>query len=155
MFGPEVAPAILTHGHSFAERLAGDEELVAEICKRFESARSEGRFPILSALLTETSDKDLEGVLPVRLGSDGTSSARNARPTGPAISRPGMATWKLTEKTSTPVWPSVCTTCAPSPASGSRSCYASVIYGMEESLGLPLKQQSGDVFSPPGSRPIR
>jgi hypothetical protein len=56
MFGPEVGPAILTHGHSFAERLAGDEELVTEICKRFETARSEGRFPILSALLTETSD---------------------------------------------------------------------------------------------------
>ena len=29
-------------------------------CKRFETARSEGRFPILSALLTETSDKNLE-----------------------------------------------------------------------------------------------
>jgi hypothetical protein len=27
-------------------------------------------------------------------------------------------------------------------------------YGMEESLGLPLKQRSGDFFSPPGSRPI-
>ena len=60
MFGPEVGPAILTHGHSFAERLAGDEELVAEICERFETARSEGRFPILTALLTETSDEDLE-----------------------------------------------------------------------------------------------
>ena len=46
MFGPEVGPAILTHGHSFAERLGRDEELVAEICKRFETARSEGRFPI-------------------------------------------------------------------------------------------------------------
>ena len=27
-------------------------------------------------------------------------------------------------------------------------------YGMEESLGLPLKQQSGEFFSPAGSRPI-
>ncbi len=27
-------------------------------------------------------------------------------------------------------------------------------YGMEESLGLPLKQQSGEFFSPPRSRPI-
>jgi hypothetical protein len=38
----------------------GDEELVAEICKRFEAARSGDRFPILSALLTETSGEDLE-----------------------------------------------------------------------------------------------
>ena len=60
LFGPEVGPELQTHGYSFAERLAGDEELVAEICKRFEAARSEGRFPILSALLTETSDKHLE-----------------------------------------------------------------------------------------------
>src|ERR687898_812386 len=43
MFGPEVGPAILTHGHSFAERLAGDEELVTEICKRFEKALQEER----------------------------------------------------------------------------------------------------------------
>ena len=28
-------------------------------CKRFETARSEGRFPVLSALLTETSGKNL------------------------------------------------------------------------------------------------
>ncbi|MDQ3252041.1 MAG: hypothetical protein M3P86_07040, partial [Actinomycetota bacterium] len=34
--------------------------LVAEICKRFETARSEGRFPILSALLTEALADDLE-----------------------------------------------------------------------------------------------
>jgi hypothetical protein len=27
-------------------------------------------------------------------------------------------------------------------------------HGMDESLGLPLKQQSGNFFSPPGSRPI-
>ncbi len=44
LFGPEVGPEIKTHGHSFAERLVGDELLVAEICKRFEAARSESRF---------------------------------------------------------------------------------------------------------------
>ena len=60
LFGPEVGPEIQTHGHSFAERLGREEELVAEICKRFEAARSKGRFPILSALLTETSGEDLE-----------------------------------------------------------------------------------------------
>ena len=31
------------------------------MCKRFETARSEDRFPILSALLTETSDKESPG----------------------------------------------------------------------------------------------
>ena len=56
---PVQAPAS-SRSLRFAERLAADEELVAEICKRFETARSEGRFPILSALLTETSEEDLE-----------------------------------------------------------------------------------------------
>ena len=40
LFWPELGPEIQVHCHLFAERLAGDEELVAEICKRFEAARS-------------------------------------------------------------------------------------------------------------------
>ena len=117
MFGPELGPEILTHGHSFAERLASDELLVAEICKRFATARSEGRFPILSALLTETSEEDLEEVF--RYGcAQMALPPQETPPEGHGISRLGKATWKLTEKTSTLVWPSVCPTCVPSPASG-------------------------------------
>src|SRR5215213_4074757 len=151
MFGPEVGPAILTHGHSFAERLAGDEELVTEICKRFETARSEGRFPILSALLTETSDKDLEQFF-----------------------RSGWAQMALPPRES-----SVRQPCDELPWEGDLEAYREDLYagmafgmrdmrafarewleellrvgyyGMEESLGLPLKQQSGDFFSPAGLR---
>src|SRR5919107_2100815 len=153
MFGPEVGPAILTHGHSFAERLAGDKELVAEICNRFETARSEGRFPILSSLLTETSDKDLEQFF-----------------------RSGWAQMALPPRESSDPQP-----CDESPWEGDLEAYREDLYagmafgmpdmrafarewleellrvryyGMEESLGLPLKQQSGDFFSPAGSRPI-
>ena len=141
MFGPEVGPAILTHGHSFAERLGRDEELVAEICKRFETARSEGRFPILSALLTETSGKDLEEffrsgwalmALPPRESSirqswdlspwDGDLEAyREDLYAGMAFGMPDMRAF-------------------------AREWLEELVrvgyYGMEESLGLPLKQQS-------------
>jgi hypothetical protein len=153
MFGPELGPAILTHGHSFAERLAGDEELLAEICKRFETARSEGRFPILSALLTETSEEDLKEFF-----------------------RSGWARMALPPR-ETPVR----RPCDVSPWDGDLQAYREDLYagmafgmedmrafarewlqellrvgyyGMEESLGLPLKQQSKEFFSPAGSRPI-
>src|SRR5215211_3396976 len=153
MFGPEVGPAILTHGHSFAERLAGDEELVTEICKRFETARSEGRFPILSALLTETSEEDLEQFF-----------------------RSGWAQMALPPRES-----SVRQPCDESPWEGDLEAYREDLYagmalgmpdmrafarewleelirvgyyGMEESLGLPLKQRSGDFSAPPKPLPL-
>jgi hypothetical protein len=123
-------------------------------CKRLEVAESEGRFPILSVLLTETSDKDLEEIF-----------------------RSGWAQMALPPRESPVRRP-----CDLSPWDGDLEAYREDLYagmafgmpdmrafarewleelllvgyyGMEESLGLPLKQQSGDVFSPPGSRPIR
>jgi hypothetical protein len=51
----------LSRSPRLAERLAGEKELVAEICKRLETARSEDCFPILSVLLTEISDKKSPG----------------------------------------------------------------------------------------------
>ena len=122
-------------------------------CKRFETARSEGRFPILSALLTETSGEDLEEFF-----------------------RSGWARMALPPRES-----SVRQPCDVSPWEGDLEAYREDLYagmafgmhdmrafarewleelvrvgyhGMEKSLGLPLKQQSEDFFSPPGSRPI-
>jgi hypothetical protein len=153
LFGPEVGPEIQVHGHSFAERLAGDEELVAEICKRFQAARSWGRFPILSALLTETSDEDLEEFF-----------------------RSGWAHMALPPRES-----SVQRPWDPSPWDGDLEAYREDLYagmafgmrdmrafarewleellrvgyyGMEESLGLPFKQRSGDYFAPPKPLPL-
>src|SRR5829696_2285789 len=153
LFGPEVGPELQTHGYSFAERLAGDEELVAEICNRFEAARSEGRFPVLSALLTETSGEDLEEFF--RSGW----SHMALPPRESSIRRP----WDL------------------SPWDGDLEAYREDLYagmafgmhdmrafarewleallrvgyyGMEESLGLPLKQRPGDFFAPPKPLPL-
>jgi len=153
IFGPEVGPAILTHGHSFAERLAGDEELVAEICERFETARSEGRFPVLSALLSETSHTDLEEFF--RSGW-----ARMALPPRESsVRRPyDVSPWEGDlEAYREDLYAGM--------AFGMRDMRAFArewleellrvgYYGVEESLGLPLKQHSKDFFSPPGSRPI-
>jgi hypothetical protein len=140
LFGPEVGPELQTHGYSFAERLAGDEELVAEICRRFEAARSESRFPILSALLTEISDEELEEFF-----------------------RSGWANMALPSRES-----SVQRPWDPSPWDGDLEAYREDLYagmafgmrdmrafarewleellrvgyyGMEESLGLPFKQR--------------
>ena len=67
--------------------------------------------------------------------------------------RPGKATWKPTGRTSTPAWPSACTTCA-----FAREWLEELLrvgyHGMEESLGLPLKQRSGDSFAPPKPLPL-
>ena len=122
-------------------------------CKRFEGAKSEGRFPILSALLTETSGKDLEEffrsgwalmALPPRESSirqswdlspwDGDLEAyREDLYAGMAFGMHDMRAF-------------------------AREWLEELVrvgyYGMEESLGLPLKQQSGEFFSPAGSRPI-
>ncbi len=127
--------------------------LVAEICKRFETARSEGRFPILSALLTEALADDLEEFF--RSGW----AQMALPPRQSSMRRP----WDL------------------SPWEGDLEAYREDLYagmafgmhdmrafagewleellrvgyyGMEESLGLPLKQQSGEFFSPPRSLPI-
>ncbi len=127
--------------------------LVAEICKRFETARSEGRFPILCALLTETLAGDLEEFF--RSGW----AQMALPPRQSSMRRP----WDL------------------SPWEGDLEAYREDLYagmafgmhdmrafagewleellrvgyyGMEESLGLPLKQQSGEFFSPPRSLPI-
>jgi hypothetical protein len=153
LFGPEVGPELQTHGYSFAERLAGDEELVAEICRRFEAARSESRFPILSALLTEISDEELEEFF-----------------------RSGWANMALPSRES-----SVQRPWDPSPWDGDLEAYREDLYagmafgmrdmrafarewleellrvgyyGMEESLGLPFKQRSGDYFAPPKPLPL-
>jgi len=149
---PVQAPAT-SRSLRFAERLASDEELVAEICKRFETARSEGRFSILSALLTETSEEDLEQFF-----------------------RSGWAQMALPPRES-----SVRQPCDESPWEGDLQAYREDLYagmafgmpdmrafarewleellrvgyyGMEESLGVPLKQQSAEFFSPPRSRPL-
>jgi hypothetical protein len=153
MFGPEVGPAILTHGHSFADRLAGDEELVAEICKRFETAKSGGRFPILSALLTETSGEDLEEFF--RSGW-----ARMALPPRESlVRRPcDLSPWDGDLESYREDLYAGMAFGMPDMRAFAREWLEELLrvgyYGMEESLGLPLKQQSGDFFSPPGSRPI-
>jgi hypothetical protein len=153
LFGPEVGPEIQTHGHAFAERLGRDEDLVAEICKRFEAARAKGRFPILSALLTETSGKDLveffrSGWAQMALPPRGSSARRpwDLSPWEGDMEAyredlyAGMAYGMLDMRDFAGEW--------------LEELLRVGYYGMEESLGLPLKQRSEDFFSPPGSLPI-
>jgi hypothetical protein len=122
-------------------------------CKRFETARLEGRFPILSALLTETSDKNLEKFIQ-------SGWAQMALPPREFSAR---RPWTLSS------WEGDLEAYRGDLYAGmafgmhdvrafAREWLEELLrvgyYGMGESLGLPLKQQSGDFFSPPRSRPI-
>ena len=141
MFGPEVGPAILTHGHSFAERLGRDEELVAEICKRFETARSEGRFPTL-----RVANRDLKrscGVLPVRMGPDGTASTRIVRPTTLGSLALGGRHGSLQRGPLRGHGLHGMLDMRDFAASGSRSCSASVTTAWRSRSGLPLAAVRG------------
>src|SRR5215213_335511 len=52
LFGPAFSPALEAYGRSFAEALGQDEGFRAEVRDRFERGRALGGFPNLSALLS-------------------------------------------------------------------------------------------------------
>ena len=150
MFGPAFGPAIEAQGRSFAERVGEDEALIAEVLAKFEAGWSEGEFPILSETLAGASDEEREQFF-----------------------REGWAREVLPEPPRKP-WDDA-------PWYGNLEAYREDLYfgiafglpdfrafsgewieellrvgyyGMEESLGLPLKQQADDFFTPPQPLPI-
>ncbi|MEW6635871.1 MAG: hypothetical protein AB1425_03560 [Actinomycetota bacterium] len=156
LFGPAFGPALEAYGRSLAERLLEDERLVAEVRERFEDGRAAGGFPALSELLSSRSDEEVEEFF--RVGW-----AREVLPPPaegpPSTGRP----WDY------------------APWDGDREAYREGLYagmafgfsdlrsfarewldelsrvgyyGMEESLGLPLKQQADDLSPTPSSLPI-
>src|SRR5918994_5302659 len=56
LFGPEQA----AYGESYRERLREDEELSARVRERFERGKASGKFPALSAYLSNLSAKEKE-----------------------------------------------------------------------------------------------
>lgn len=152
LFGPAFGPALEAYGRSFAERISEDEGFRAEIRDRFERGRSLGGFPELSALIggmtREEEDEFFE-----------TGWTRIALPP----SEPSENPWDR------------------APWAGDREAYREGLYsglaftftdlrtfarewleellrvgyyGMEESLGLPIKQQAGNLSPSPESLPL-
>ena len=152
LFGPAFGPAVEAQGRSFAERVREDEDLITEVCRRFEQGRETGEFPVISEFLIGASEEDdreffREGwtreVLPAPEASrklwdsapwSGNLEAyREDLYGGIAFGEPDLRAFaqEWIEELA-------------------RVGY----YGMEESLGLPLKQQADEFFAPPRPLPL-
>src|SRR5215218_6938022 len=151
LFGPAFGPALEAYGRSFAELIGKDERFRAEIRDRFEKGRAYGGFPELSSLLAGMSREEADQFFE-------TGWIRLALPPpGPPRDPWDRAPW-----------------------AGDREAYREDLYsglafaftdlrafarewldelsrvgyyGMEESLGLPLKQQADELPAVPKPPP--
>ncbi|CAN5902397.1 hypothetical protein BH23ACT11_BH23ACT11_24470 [soil metagenome] len=150
LFGPAFGPAVEAQGRSFAERVSEDENLVAEVLARFEANRAEGEFSTLSEILAGASCEERE-----RFFREGwTREILPEPPRKPWDDAPwygnleayredlyfGIAFGLPDFRAFSAEWIEEL----------ARVGY----YGMEESLGLPLKQQADDFFTPPRPLPL-
>ena len=153
LFGPAFGPALEAHGLSFAERLRDDEGFAAEARELFEQGEKRGEFPALSELLADASEAERkeffrigwarEVLLPRR------TVARNPWDFAPWYGNmeayredlySGMALGHPDLRAFAQEWLDEL----------ARVGY----YGMEEALGLPLKQQADDLSAMPGPLPV-
>lgn len=152
LFGPAFGPALEAYGRSFAERISEDEGFRAEIRDRFERGRAWGGFPELSTLLAGMTREEEDEFF-------ASGWTRVALPP----SEPSENPWDR------------------APWAGDREAYREGLYsglsftftdlrafarewleellrvgyyGMEESLGLPIKQQAGNLSPSPESLPL-
>lgn len=150
LFGPAFGPAIEAQGRSFAERVSEDEELVAGVLARFEADRAEGEFPTLSEILAGASCEERE-----RFFREGW--AREILPEPPRKPWDDAPWCGNLEAYREDLYFGIAFG-----LSDFRAFSAEWIeelrrvgyYGMEESLGLPLKQQADDFFTPPRPLPL-
>lgn len=152
LFGPAFGPALEAYGRSLAERLLEDEGFRETIREQFEKGREQDRFPALSDYLTGRTNREIDeffgtGWVDVALpqfrsaGRQPTCSPRNGNMEayredlyeGTASCHPDLRFFAQ-------VWLEEL----------KRVGY----YGMEESLGLPLKQQADDLSAMPGPLPL-
>ena len=152
MFGPAFGPGVEAYGRSFAERISEDEGFRAEIRDRFERGRAWGGFPELSSLLAgmsvEEQDEFFEtGWTRVALPPPGPSESPWDRPPWAGdreAYREGLYSGLAFSFTDLRAF--------------AREWLEELLrvgyYGMEESLGLPIKQQAGTLSPSPESLPL-
>lgn len=145
LFGPAFGPALEAYGRTFAERVSEDEGFRAEIRDRFERGRAWGGFPELSSLLAGMSPEEEDEFF----ASGWTRVALPpAGPTGDPWDRPPWDGDKDAYRESLYSGMAFSFTDLRSLA---REWLEELLrvgyYGMEESTGLPLKQQA-DSLSP-------
>ncbi len=159
LFGPAFGPAVEAYGCSLAERLCQDDEgFVSAVKDRFEEGRRCGEFPALSGLLVGASDEEVEEFF-----ESGWTRPVLPAPADETPASAGNKPWDL------------------APWDGDLEAYREDLYagmtfgfsdfrafacewleellrvgyyGMEESLGLPLKQQAGNLSAVPKPLPL-
>ncbi|QYJ15615.1 hypothetical protein Rxycam_01439 [Rubrobacter xylanophilus DSM 9941] len=152
LFGPAFGPALEAYGRSFAERISEDEGFRAEIRDRFERGRALGGFPELSSLLAgmtrEEEDEFFETgwtrlVLP---------------PSAPSENPWDRAPWLGDREAYREDLYSGLAFAFTDLRSFAREWLEELLrvgyYGMEESLGLPIRQQAGTLSPTPESLPL-
>ncbi|GEM_PF-2343176 len=152
LFGPAFGPALEAYGRSLAERLLEDERLRREIRERFERGRAQDRFPALSEYLAGRSDNEVEeffrtGWVSVALPQPGAAGKQSSH-----------APWKSNADAYREDLYSGMAFCLSDLRSFAQEWLEELArvgyYGMEEALGLPLKQQADDLSAMPGPLPL-
>jgi hypothetical protein len=152
LFGPAFGPALEAYGRSFAERISEDETLIAEVLARFEAGSAEGEFPVLSGILAGASNEERE-----RFFREGWAREILPPPEPPRKPWDDAPWYGNLEAYREDLYFGIAFGLPDFRAfSGewieelARVGY----YGMEESLGLPLKQQADDFLAPPRPLPL-
>lgn len=152
LFGPAFGPALEAYGRSFAERISEDEGFRAEIRDRFERGRAWGGFPELSSLLGGMSLEEEDEFF----ASGWTRVA--LPPPGPPENPWDRAPWDGDKEAYREGLYSGLAFTFTDLRSFAREWLEELLrigyYGMEESLGLPIKRQAGNLSPSPESLPL-
>lgn len=152
LFGPAFGPALEAYGRSFAERISEDEGFRAEIRDRFERGRAWGGFPELSSLLGGMSPEEEDEFF----ASGWTRVA--LPPPGPPENPWDRAPWAGDREAYREGLYSGLAFTFTDLRSFAREWLEELLrvgyYGMEESIGLPIKQQAGNLSPSPESLPL-
>lgn len=152
LFGPAFGPALEAYGRSFAERISEDEGFRAEIRDRFERGRAWGGFPELSSLLGGMSPEEEDEFF----ASGWTRVA--LLPSSPPEDPWDRAPWAGDREAYREGLYSGLAFTFTDLRSFAREWLEELLrvgyYGMEESLGLPIKQQAGNLSPSPESLPL-
>lgn len=154
LFGPAFGPALEAYGRSFAERVSEDEGFRAEVRDRFERGRAWGGFPEISGLLAGMTEGERDEFF--RTGW--TRVVLPPEPAGPSEKPWDRAPWAGDrEAYREDLYAGLAFTFTDLRAF-SREWLEELLrvgyYGREDSLGLPVKQQAGELFPSPGSLPL-
>jgi len=152
LFGPAFGPALEAYGRSFAERISEDEGFRAEIRDRFERGRAWGGFPELSSHLAGMSLEEEDEFF----ASGWTSVA--LPPPGPPKNPWDRPPWAGDREAYREGLYSGLAFDFTDLRAFAREWLEELLrvgyYGMEESLGLPIKQQAGNLSPVPESLPL-